>query len=383
MKPIINLAFVDDWELRGNGSGDIEQLQFRPMRELARIYNENGIRGSFNAEMMQQLTFRKFQNEHEELKKLADEWDAIVRETFSQGHDVQLHIHPQWHSARYENGEWRLSSDWSILNYEADLVYEMIRAGKEYLENLLCPVDANYRCVSFRSGAWCIAPSPFMLNLLVRLGLVFDMSIVGGLRFHTRNIEMDYTNCEETFSPYYPVMTDARRVSHQREAIICVPTHQFHSSRRRLFTYQLGKVSQKLSERLPSAAGQRKSRATSNDYAEWAEVKRQSLPAFVFKGVLAKYWTGQHFISDLSKLNYSLMREMLADIRRRALGLNVPEVPVVLECHTKDIHDFAHIKRFVLDASQADDIRCVTLTELARGFQSGKFYVRTRTNEGA
>jgi len=40
--PTIYLAFVDDWELRGNGSGDIEDIQFRPMRELINIYNSFG-----------------------------------------------------------------------------------------------------------------------------------------------------------------------------------------------------------------------------------------------------------------------------------------------------------------------------------------------------
>ena len=52
MNPRIYLVFVDDWELSGNGSGDIRELQFRPMRELVSIYNAHGIRGSFNAEIM-------------------------------------------------------------------------------------------------------------------------------------------------------------------------------------------------------------------------------------------------------------------------------------------------------------------------------------------
>src|SRR5215210_1214735 len=144
MKPTIFLSFVDDWELSGNGSGDVEELQFRPMRELVKIYNAHAIRGSFNAEMMQQLTFRRFENEYPELKTLADRWDSHVRETFEQGHDVQLHIHPQWRGARYEGGAWRLAADWNILNHEPEAALGMMRAGKEYLENLLRPIDAGY-----------------------------------------------------------------------------------------------------------------------------------------------------------------------------------------------------------------------------------------------
>src|SRR5215210_90617 len=106
-KPTIYLAFVDDWELRGNGAGDPRRIQFRPMRELVRLFNKYGIRGSFNAEVMQQLTFRKMEVQHPELGELADEWDAAVLETYNEGHDVQLHIHPQWRDAHYEEGRWR------------------------------------------------------------------------------------------------------------------------------------------------------------------------------------------------------------------------------------------------------------------------------------
>src|ERR1051326_5251194 len=109
----IHLALVDDWELSGNGSGDIRQLQFEPMRRLSSIYNRLGIRGSFNAEVMQQITFRQHQAPDNELKRLADEWDEIVRETFRQGHDIQLHVHPQWDNAEYQNGRWKLTADWA------------------------------------------------------------------------------------------------------------------------------------------------------------------------------------------------------------------------------------------------------------------------------
>jgi hypothetical protein len=160
MKPTIHLVFVDDWELSGNGSGDVRELQFEPMRQLIGLYKQFGIRGSFNAEVMQQLSFRKNQGTNPELRVVADEWDEHVRDAYSQGHDVQLHIHPQWRNGEYDNGKWRLTSDWSILNYSKHEAAQMLSEGREYLEKLLRPVDPEYRCVSFRSGAWCIAPSP-------------------------------------------------------------------------------------------------------------------------------------------------------------------------------------------------------------------------------
>ncbi|HEY6189698.1 MAG TPA: hypothetical protein VIW80_18735 [Pyrinomonadaceae bacterium] len=380
MKPTIFLAFVDDWELSGNGSGDPEELQFRPMRELVKIYNAHGIRGSFNAEMMQQLTFRKFQHQYSELKTLADLWDSHVLETFKQGHDIQLHIHPQWSGARYENGAWRLTADWNILNHEADAALEMIRAGKSYLENLLRTVEPGYACVSFRSGAWCIAPSKHMLGLLAELGIVFDMSIVGGVRYDTRNIKLDYTNCEEDFLPYYPDMEDARKLSSRREKIICVPTNHFYGSRRQVFKHHLGLAWQKARARVKPTTAPGGSRSREAYGHEWAQTAHASKWTRIYEKGIVPYLKGKHLISDIAQLDYALLREMLQSIRRRAGQSGLAEVPVILENHTKDLHDFSHIERFMSDVARADDIRCLTLTELARELGRGRFHIRTSTH---
>ena len=382
MKPTIYLAFVDDWELSGNGSGDARELQYEPMRELVKIYNAHNIRGSFNAEVMQQLTFRKFETAYPELKILADEWDTVVRETYSQGHDIQLHIHPQWQNATYEDGRWRLIADWSILNYSPEEAYQMMRAGKEYLENLLRSVNPAYACVSFRSGSWCIAPSPHMLSLLVKLGIVFDMSIVGGVCYETKNINLDYTNCDEDFLPYYPVMTDARRVSDKEEPIICVPTNHFYGSRRQVFKHHLNKALEKVKQRVaPSSVPQKSSRSPEAYGQEWAQTRHASVLTRVYEKGIVPYLKGKHLISDIAQLDYALLREMLSSIRRRARASGLDHVPVILENHTKDIRDFSDIERFIKDVSQASDIKCLTLTELAKDLQNGKFQIRTASRK--
>ena len=377
-QPMIHLAFVDDWELSGSGAGDIHELQFRPMRELVRLYNHAGIHGSFNAEVMQQLTFRKFQDQHAELGTLADEWDEIVCETYRQGHDIQLHVHPQWTQAEYVEGKWRLSGDWSILNYAEEEAYALIHRAKEYLEKLLRSANPSYRCVSFRSGSWCIAPSPHILDLLVKLGVVFDMSIVGGLYYDTKNIELDYRNCEEDFLPYYPVMTDARKVSNKPEQIICIPTNHFYGSRRQVLKHHSQKVWTKLVPRLSKAPSvETHGRSVETYGQEWAQRTHASVAVKVYEKGVLPYLKGKHLISDLAQLDYSLLKEMLASIRRRARATGLHDVPVILENHTKDVRDFCHIERFINDVARAADVRCLTLTDLANKLISGQFKVRT------
>ena len=365
----IHLALTDDWELRGNGSGDIEEIQFRAMRELIRVYDAHGIKGTFNAEVMQQLTFRRLQDSHPQLKPLADAWDEHVRMAFTGGHDIQLHIHPQWSKVAFENGRWILSGDWSLLNYKPEASYAMLSASKQYLENLLQPLDPDYRCLSFRSGSSAIAPSPFVLSQLAELGLVFDMSIIQGLHVNTRNLQLDYTNCDEEFLPFYPRMDDARKVSTKIEPFVCLPIFSFDLSRRRCLAEVLTKVRAKTKPR---------NQATDSYSAqEWDDVGRSSLPAKVYDKVVQPCLKGKRIVADIGRLDFPSLREMLKAIRDATRTSNQPEVWVVLTNHSKYISDFSHIDRFLREARKHDDISFVTLSTIAKEIRSGKIKPKT------
>jgi hypothetical protein len=377
---MIHLAFVDDWEVRGNGSGDPRVLQFEPMRKLVKIFNKHGVRGSFNAEVMQQLTYRSQQERFPELKAIADEWEEVVTECVRQGHDIQLHLHPQWLGASYQgHGHWKLGGDWSILNYPPQQIRAMLVTGKHYLEGLLRNVDPAYACVSFRAGSWCAAPSDSLMLILSELGFVFDMSIVAGIRNDTPQVKLDYTRCEEPFVPYYPEMMDARRVSRSVEPIVCIPTNSFSGARFALFRRDFGRACSALQRKARilkngnGAARAALSRGNSGD--EWTN-KGESGAIGLLKRVVKRYLLGQVHIADVSRLDYAMMRQMMGHIRRQVERSGLPDVPVILENHTKDIHDFADIERFVAGVAVSPDVKTITLTEIAHGLRDGTFKAR-------
>ena len=370
---MIHLALTHDWELRGDGSGDIERIQFAPLRQLLEIYRKHGARTTFLPDLMQQLRFRALAANHPELKVTADSWDEHVREAFRQGHDIQLHLHPQWLNSEYENGRWRLNGDWSILNYDREAAAAMIHDGKQYLENLLQPLDSSYRCLAFRAGALAAAPSDHLFKSLARLGIQLDVSIAAGLLVNNQNLQLDYRNCEETFLPFYPSMKDARRVSDKREDIACVPLNHFYGSRRAVTRQNISLARQQLKQRSstgladPSPAGK--------------QSERQSPIGLAFEKLVVPALKRKYFVSDTGRLDYPLMREMLFSIRRRAKASGVDHVPVVLTNHPKDIRDLPAIERFVGEVSQAEDITFISLSELAGKLKSGEFQVRTLTSK--
>ena len=370
MQPTIYLALTHDWELRGDGSGDIEKIQFAPLRRLLEIYAKFGARTTILPDVMQQLAFRRYEDVNPELKRLGDSWDQHLREAFLQHHDIQLHLHPQWLNAEYENGNWQPRGDWSILNYDRETAHAMLASGRQYLETLLRPVDSSYRCLAFRAGALAAAPSTHLFHSLASLGIELDVSIAGGVFVNNKYLQLDYRNCEETFLPFYPAMEDARKVSDKREDIVCVPLNHFYGSRRAATRQNLSLAQQQINR---SPTTEPKSQPTQAG----SKSDRQSRIGLAFDKLIVPLVKRKHFVSDTGRLNYPLMREMLSSIRIRARESGLSKVPIVLTNHPKDIRDFPAIERFVGEVSQADDIEFVTLTEIAAKLQSGEFQVRT------
>jgi hypothetical protein len=367
---MIYLALTHDWELRGDGSGDIEAIQFAPLRRLLEIYAKFGARTTILPDLMQQIRFRGLEDKHPQLKLLADSWDEQVCETLGQGHDIQLHLHPQWLNAAFQDGRWQLHGDWSILNYDRDAAFAMLAESKEYLENLLQPIDSSYRCLAFRAGALAAAPSDHLFQSLVALGIKLDVSIAGGVFLNDRNLQLDYRDCEETFRPFYPRMEDARKVSARPEEIVCVPLNHFYGSRREVTRQNIALARDQIKR---PATG-----ATKNAQTEVGlSSARASRVALAFEKLIKPAIKRKHFVSDTGRLNYPLMREMLASIQQRARDTGLTKVPIVLTNHPKDIRDLPAIERFVGEVSQTDDIEFITLTEISAKIQSREFEVRT------
>ncbi|MBI4492011.1 MAG: hypothetical protein HY690_04390 [Chloroflexi bacterium] len=384
----IQLVLTDDWEVRGDGSGDMRRIQFDPMRTLVSIYGEFGLRASFNVEVMQQLYHLSYQNEFPELGELAKEWSDLVQEVYSRGHDVQLHVHPQWHNAQYRDGRWLLRSDWSLANHTREVAKQMLGNCKSYLESLLKPINPAYRCVSFKSGAWCIAPGEHVLPALIDLGIKFDMSIAQGL---TKDgmVSVDYRCVDEGFLPYYPELHDARRMASSVQPIACYPTHSFyHTPTAKVrdaavdATARLARLSSVWSHPRQHAATC--SLRPSGTRADASAMERPRRRASTLLGSLKsslRYCTSRtHYVSDLSLLSFPLMRRMIDDIRRRSEASGWTAVPVILANHTKDLANFEPIRKLAAYIAAADDLEVITLAELAVRHEAGLYPVRVKAH---
>lgn len=89
------LILTDDWELRGNGTGTVEDFQKKPALRLMDLYQSLGILSTFNLEVMQQIAFERYAEKSPTLRAGRDAWLETVQAMTTRGFDTQLHIHPQ------------------------------------------------------------------------------------------------------------------------------------------------------------------------------------------------------------------------------------------------------------------------------------------------
>jgi hypothetical protein len=218
------IVLTDDWELRGNGTGRVEDLQQRSAIRLMDLYEGFGIRSSFNVEVLQQLAFERHADRSEAIRRGRDAWIASLQSMLQRGFDVQLHVHPQWLDAEPVDGWWRLGRRWHIADYGGDEISRMLDDALAYLRPLVAPREI----VSFRGGSWGLGPpSRATLAALAERGIKIDISIVNGTFYDGEAIKLDYRRLEQPFFPYYPDIDDVRRVAAspaRRASVIEIPT---------------------------------------------------------------------------------------------------------------------------------------------------------------
>jgi hypothetical protein len=204
---MLKVIFTLDYEIHGNGDGCPQALMVEPTSRMMDLFERYGAKLTIMAEVAEILKFRQYK---ERFGRDDYHYDAIagqLRDAIRRGHDVQLHLHSSYFNAQFKAGH--LEQDWPEYNF-AGLPFErldgMVRTGKDYLEDLLKPVDPTYACIAFRAANWSMSPSHNAIRALRNNGIKIDTSVFK----HGRRegiVKFDYTNAHSDLVPW-PVADD-------------------------------------------------------------------------------------------------------------------------------------------------------------------------------
>lgn len=160
------------------------------------------------------------QNDFSNYKKIEDQIQRIVLD----GHDVQLHMHPNWmpeYGAKCIKGEF--SWDWNIAscNDVPDNLDELVRRCKEKLESIVKKANPKYKCVAFRAGAYRVQPFERIYRSLVSSGIRIDSSVYANGVSSDRGY--DFRKSVSNNNPYFASCFDPQLEADDEKCICEMP----------------------------------------------------------------------------------------------------------------------------------------------------------------
>jgi len=212
---MIKCIFTIDYEIYGNGQGSLKELVYDPMERLLAIFRKH------------QTGFVVFV-EVAELEMLeAKGTDSAInlvkqqlRNFYSEGFELGLHLHPQWYNARHEKGKWLLDyNEYNLCALPKERIVQIVDRSIAYFRDLLGVAD--FIPLSFRAGNWLFQPTQTVANVLVEQGIKVDSSVFkGGLQHQHK---LDYRRALK--NGHYWRFFDDVNVPTPRGALLELPIH--------------------------------------------------------------------------------------------------------------------------------------------------------------
>jgi hypothetical protein len=185
---MIECIFTIDYEIYGNGEGSLRDLIYEPARKLKGIFDQAGVKIVVFVEAVE-LEKIEASNTDSAINEVKHQ----VQELHRQGHEIGLHLHPQWCNARYSQGKWGLDYDeYNLCVLPEKRIAEIVGSSITYLRNVLAISD--FTPLSFRAGNWLLQPTRTAANVLAEHGIKIDSSVFkGGLQHQHK---LDYRRAE-------------------------------------------------------------------------------------------------------------------------------------------------------------------------------------------
>ena len=226
----MNLILTFDYELFGDGTGDVFKHIIKPSNTILELCQEQSIKITIFFEVLEYLKLKEEWESGNSMGYTKNPIEAIeqqLQQAAIDGHDIQLHIHPQWHNAKYVNGKWHINlNNWRLGDFKGEDNYgikELISDCKTALEALIKPVKPDYKCVGLRAGGYNIMPSAEVYSAMLALGLKYDSSVYPGGYEDTTLSRFDYRGVPLNLDFWWADAQDIRLEDNKNKLIMEIP----------------------------------------------------------------------------------------------------------------------------------------------------------------
>ena len=186
----MNIHITLDYELfLDDRVGTVQCSLVKPMREFDKVCQQHGVRATIFVDAAYLLRLTQLKGQWPTLQQDYDDTVANIQWLETQGHDIELHIHPQWYYSTYDEAGWHL--DWEHYKLSTAPYKESKRLftqSKQLLDAII-----GRKTQVFRAGGYSIQqfnyPDCFLEN-----GILADSSVLTGRKVLSETHYYDYSN---------------------------------------------------------------------------------------------------------------------------------------------------------------------------------------------
>lgn len=185
----MNIYITLDYELfLGSRTGDIQHCLITPMNELSAMVDKYGIKLVLFVDAAYLYRLNELRNSS---TRLNEDYLAVCQELKkynSQGHDIEMHFHPQWIYSDFINDEWRVDLEhYKLSDMDEDLLKKSFIESKKLLDSII-----GRKTIAFRAGGYSIQTLMHYSDFLISNGIRFDSSAVRGTFCDSKYQKYDY-----------------------------------------------------------------------------------------------------------------------------------------------------------------------------------------------
>lgn len=178
-----------DYELgMGNATGTPERCLLEPMEHLTAMTDKYGIKMNVFVDAAYILQMRNLKDQYLQLQKDYNTVTNHIRKLDSEGHSIQLHLHPQWCYSSFNGDKWILDKDhYKLRDMPLEEQKQLIVEGTKLLNSLI-----NGRVTAFRAGGYSLDNYSELYKTFVSVGIKNETSVLRGAFQQGKFQQYDY-----------------------------------------------------------------------------------------------------------------------------------------------------------------------------------------------
>lgn len=188
----MKILFTLDYELfLGGRAGDVEECLINPLNLYLEGVEPLGVRFTLFVDAAYIYRLRQESDRHPQLQADYARVTDHLLQLQSRGHDIQLHIHPQWYYSTFDGSQWQIDSQhYKLSDIQVNDVKRWFQASKDLLDQII-----GHKTRAFRAGGFSAQPTPLLAELFEENGLTLDSSVCPGAVYDSPCQKYDYREC--------------------------------------------------------------------------------------------------------------------------------------------------------------------------------------------